>query len=308
MSLALLFPGQGSQHVGMGRELAAALPAARLVFQEADDILAAPLSRLMWEGPEEELTLTRNAQPAILVHSVAAHAVLKNQLGDASLAAGHSLGEFSAHVAAGTLSFPDALRAVRVRGELMFDAGLLRPGTMAAVLGLSEDAAREACASVTSGICVPANFNADGQVVISGDRPGVQEGMDLARSAGAKRVLELKVSGAFHSPLMVPAEEGLRAHLEGVSFSDPSFPVVSNVTAESVRSGKAACDLLIRQLTAPVLWSASVNTMRNAGTERFLELGPGVVLCGLNKRNARGVPCVSVGSPVAAAAWDGVPA
>jgi [acyl-carrier-protein] S-malonyltransferase len=308
VSLALLFPGQGSQHIGMGRKLADALPAARLVFQEADEILATALSRLMWEGPEEELTLTRNAQPAILVHSVATHTMLRDRLGETTIAAGHSLGEFSAHVAAGTLSFPDALRAVRVRGELMFDAGVRRPGTMAAVLGLSDDAAREACAAVTSGICVPANFNADGQVVISGDRKGVEEGMARARSAGAKRVLELKVSGAFHSPLMAPAEQGLRTHLEGISFSDPSFPVVSNVTAEPVGSGSSARDLLIRQLTAPVLWSASVNAMRRKGANRFLELGPGAVLCGLNKRNSRGAPCVSVGSPVDAAEWAGTPA
>jgi [acyl-carrier-protein] S-malonyltransferase len=305
MSLALLFPGQGSQHVGMGRDLAHALPAARLVFQEADDILSTALSRLMWEGPGEELTLTRNAQPAILVHSVAAHTVLRDRLGEATLAAGHSLGEFSAHVAAGTLSFPDALRAVRVRGELMFEAGVSRPGMMAAVLGLSDDAVREACAAVTAGICVPANFNADGQVVISGDRKGVEEGMARARSAGARRVLKLKVSGAFHSPLMAPAEEGLRAHLEGVSFSDPSFPVVSNVTSKPVESGGAACDLLVRQLTAPVLWSASVKAMLSEGAESFLELGPGAVLCGLNKRNAPGAQCVSVGSSVDTAAWYG---
>ena len=292
----------------MGRTLADELPAARLIFQEADEILGAALSRLMWEGPEEELTLTRNAQPAILVHSVAAHVVLRDRLGGAAMAAGHSLGEFSAHVAAGTLPFPDALRAVRLRGQLMFDAGARRLGTMAAVLGLSDDAAREACTVVTSGICVPASFNEDGQVVISGDRKGVEEGMARAREAGAKRVLELKVSGAFHSPLMAPAEEGLRAHLEGVSFSHPSFPVVSNVTAEPVRSGGEARDLLVRQLTAPVLWSASVAAMVREGADRFLELGPGTVLCGLNKRNARGAPCVSVGSSVDAAAWTGATA
>jgi [acyl-carrier-protein] S-malonyltransferase len=287
----------------MGRELAQALPEARRVFEEADDALGASLSRLMWEGPEEELTLTRNAQPAILVHSVAAHTVLRGRLGEAALAAGHSLGEFSAHVAARTLSFADALRAVRLRGELMFEAGIRRPGTMAAVLGLADDAVRAACASVTEGICVPANFNSEGQVVISGDEPGVAEGMARARAAGAKRALPLNVSGAFHSPLMEPAQHGLRAHLEEIRFSDPAFPVVSNVTAEPVRTGREARELLVRQLTAPVLWSASVATMLREGADRFLELGPGSVLCGLNKRNAKGAPCASAGSPADIEAW-----
>lgn len=292
----------------MGRELAQVLPAARQVFEQADEVLGTSLTRLMWEGPEDELTLTRNAQPAMLVHSMAAHAVLKDRLGDAAFAAGHSLGEFSAHVAAGTLSFPDALRAVRRRGELMFDAGASRAGTMAAVLGLSDEATRAACAAVTSGICVPANYNSEGQIVISGDRAGIEEGMAKAKEAGAKRVIELNVSGAFHSPLMAPAEEGLRALLEGVSFSDPVFPVVCNVTAEPVRSGSQARNLLVRQLTAPVLWSASIETMVRAGADRFLELGPGSVLCGLNKRNAKGAPCSSVGTPADAATWTGSPA
>jgi [acyl-carrier-protein] S-malonyltransferase len=287
----------------MGRELARALPAARALFDEADDVLGTALSRLMWEGPEEELTLTRNAQPAILVHSVAAHAALRDRLGEVAMAAGHSLGEFSAHVAAGTLRFADALRAVRLRGELMYEAGVKRPGTMAAVLGLSDDALRAACAAVTDGICVPANFNTEGQVVISGDRVGVEAGMERAREAGAKKVTELKVSGAFHSPLMEPAQEGLAAHLAGVPFADPVFPVVSNVTAAAVRSGGEARALLVRQLTAPVLWSASVAAMVAAGADRFLELGPGGVLCGLNKRNAKGAPCVSVGSPADVEKW-----
>jgi [acyl-carrier-protein] S-malonyltransferase len=176
---------------------------------------------------------------------------------------------------------------------------------MAAVLGLSDEAARAACAAVTSGICVPANFNSEGQIVISGDRAGVEEGMAKAKEAGAKRVIELKVSGAFHSPLMAPAEEGLRAHLAGVSFSDPAYPVVSNVTAQPVRSGAEARDLLVRQLTAPVLWSASVAAMTAAGADRFLELGPGNVLCGLNKRNAKGAACASAGTPADVAAWNG---
>lgn len=287
----------------MGRELALAHPAARRVFEQADAALGIALSRLMWEGPEEELTLTKNAQPAIFIHSYALLAVLGDRLGPVVIAAGHSLGEFSAHVAAGTLSFEDALRAVRLRGELMHQAGIERPGTMAAVLGLSDEQIRAACAEVSAGICVPANFNSDGQVVISGDRAGVAEGMEKGKAAGAKRALPLNVSGAFHSPLMEPAQRGLRAHLEGISFSDPAFPVVSNVTAQAVRSGADARELLVRQLTAPVLWSASVATMLRAGADRFAELGPGGVLCGLNKRNAKGAPCVSVPGPAEIEAW-----
>ncbi|MSR35432.1 MAG: [acyl-carrier-protein] S-malonyltransferase [Gemmatimonadetes bacterium] len=287
----------------MGRELADDHAAARRVFEQADAALGAPLSRLMWEGPEEELTLTRNAQPAILVHSYAVLVVLRDRLGEVALAAGHSLGEFSAHVAAGTLSFEDALRAVRLRGELMHKAGVERPGTMAAVLGLGEDAMRAACAAVTAGICVPANFNSDWQVAISGDEAGVAEGMARAKEAGAKRAVPLNVSGAFHSPLMEPAQQGLRAHLEGITFSDPAFPVVSNVTAEPVRSGAEARELLVRQLTAPVLWCASIATMLREGADRFLELGPGSVLCGLNKRNAKGAPCAFAGTPAEVEAW-----
>ena len=297
MSLALLFPGQGSQQVGMGRELAEAHEEARRLFEEADDVLGFALSRLMWEGPEDELTETRNAQPALLVHSVAMHAVARGRLGEPVLAAGHSLGEFSAYVAAGTLRFRDALEAVRLRGELMWSAGQERPGTMAAVLGLDDGGVREACGRVTAGVCVPANFNAEGQVVISGDLQGVAEGMALAKEAGAKRTLELKVSGAFHSPLMEPAARGLREKLEGVRFADPSVPVVSNVTAEPVESGEEARRLLVEQLTSPVLWSTSVATMLREGVDRFAELGPGGVLCGLNKRNARGVPCRSLATP-----------
>jgi [acyl-carrier-protein] S-malonyltransferase len=297
MSVALLFPGQGSQHVGMGSELASAFPEAREVFEEADEVLGLALSRLMWEGPEDELTETRNAQPAILTHSVAVHRVVRAVLGDAAFAAGHSLGEFSAHVAAGTLTFRDALALVRLRGELMFAAGLERPGTMAAVLGLADEAVARVCAEVESGTCVPANYNAEGQVVVGGDREGVAEGMDRARAAGARKVMELKVSGAFHSPLMEPAARGLRERLEAIALADPVFPVVSNVTALDVRQGLVARELLVQQLTAPVRWAASVTTMVREGASRFLELGPGSVLCGLNKRNARGIPCASWGRP-----------
>lgn len=297
MTLALLFPGQGSQHVGMGGALAEASPEARRLFEEADDVLGFALSRLMRDGPEDELTATENAQPALLVHAVATFHAARPRLAEPTMAAGHSLGEFSAYVAAGTLAFRDALEAVRLRGELMARSGRERPGTMAAVLGLDDGAVRDACGRVTAGVCVPANFNAEGQVVISGDREGVEEGMTLAKEAGAKRVLELNVSGAFHSPLMEPAANGLRDKLAGTPFRDPAMPVVSNVTAEPVRSGEEARRLLVEQLTSPVLWSSSVATMLREGADRFVELGPGKVLCGLNKRNARGVPCASVGSP-----------
>jgi len=297
VTLALLFPGQGSQVVGMGRALAEAYPVAAETFSEADDVLGFGLSRLMADGPEEELTATRNAQPALLAHSVAVHRVVAGALGPVAFAAGHSLGEFSAHVAAGTLSFEDALGAVRLRGELMYRTGVERPGTMAAILGLEDEALEEVCRGVCSGVCVPANFNAPGQVVVSGDAAGVEEAMSLARDAGAKRAVPLNVSGAFHSPLMEPAAQGLRERLDALAFHDPAFPVLSNVTAAPVTSGAEARDLLVEQLTSPVRWSASVAAMVEAGVDRFVELGPGAVLCGLNKRNAKGLACASLGEP-----------
>ncbi|MEQ9400020.1 MAG: ACP S-malonyltransferase [Longimicrobiales bacterium] len=297
MSLALLFPGQGSQDVGMGSALAEAHPVAADTFAEADEVLGFRLSALMADGPLDELTATKNAQPAILVHSVAVLRVVQDRLGPVALAAGHSLGEFSAHVAAGTLSFRDALEAVRLRGELMFAAGQERPGTMAAVLGLDDQALEDVCARVDAGVCVPANFNSAGQIVISGDVDGVAQAMTLASEAGAKRVVQLNVSGAFHSPLMEPAARGLRERLESLDFADPAYPVVSNVTAQPVTSGDEARTLLVDQLTSPVRWAGSVAAMVDAGVDRFLELGPGSVLCGLNRRNAKGVPCTSLGEP-----------
>jgi len=299
MSVALLFPGQGSQFVGMGRDLAEAFPEAAEVFQEADDLLGFGLSRLAWEGPEEELILTKNAQPALLVHSIAVYRVIGEELGPVAMAAGHSLGEFSAHVSAGTLSFGDALGAVRLRGELMFASGVERPGTMAALLGMEDMAAEEVCRAVREKgwICVPANFNSTGQIVISGEVAGIEEAMTLAKGAGAKRAVPLTVSGAFHSPLMAPAKAGLRDRLEKINFSDPRFPVVSNVTAEPVLRGGEARELLVEQLTAPVRWAASIQRMVGDGVERFFELGPGSVLCGLNRRNAKGLPCSSLGGP-----------
>lgn len=297
MTLALIFPGQGSQHVGMARALADAHPEAARVLAEANDILGFDLGGLMADGPEEELVATKNAQPALLAHSVAVLRAAGERIGPVGMAAGHSLGEFSAHVAAGTLSFADALRTVRLRGELMYEAGLERPGTMAAVLGLADDAIEDVCARVDAGVCQPANFNSDGQVVISGDVEGVEQGSALAAEAGAKRVVPLSVSGAFHSELMEPAARGLAEHLATVELRDPAYPVVSNVTAKPVTSGDQARQLLVRQVTAPVRWSSSVAGMVEAGVDRFLELGPGKVLCGLNRRNAKGLPCSSVGEP-----------
>ena len=282
----------------MGRDLAERFPAAREVFERADEALGIELSRVMWEGPEDDLTATHNAQPAILTHSAAVHAVLASELPSIDSAAGHSLGEFSAYVAAGTLSFEDAVRAVRQRGELMFRAGEERPGTMAAVIGLEDDALERVCreASDAGGDCVPANFNSPGQIVISGDEPAVQRAMELAKEAGARRALPLNVSGAFHSPLMEAAESGLRDHLADVRFTDPAHPVVANATAEPVTAGDEARRLLVQQLTSPVRWTASMRTMRERGVERFFELGPGTVLAGLMKRIDRGAQVTSLGT------------
>jgi [acyl-carrier-protein] S-malonyltransferase len=298
MSLALLFPGQGSQAVGMGRSLADAHPEAAETFQEADDILGFGLSELMWEGPEEELIETRNAQPALLTHSVAVVRVLGSTVDAASVAAGHSLGEFSAHVAAGTLSFADALQAVRLRGRLMFEAGEARPGTMAAILGLDDDTVREVCVRVSTdgSTVVPANLNSPGQVVISGDLDAVDRAMVAAGEAGARRTVPLNVSGAFHSPLMKPAREGLREGLDAVKFDRPRFPIISNVLAAPVTDGDRARELLIEQLTSPVRWAESVHAMVEQGVDRFLELGTGSVLTGLNRRNAKGVSTTPVGT------------
>lgn len=288
----------------MARALAEAEPAAAEVLRQADDVLGFPLSRLMAEGPEGELTATKNAQPALLTHSIAVLRVAAERLAPVEMAAGHSLGEFSAHVAAGTLAFEDALRAVRLRGELMFEAGLTRPGTMAAVLGLDDHTVEDVCTRVERGACVAANFNARGQIVISGDLAAVEEAMELARDAGAKKVVPLNVSGAFHSPLMEPAAEGLRTHLAEVSFHDPRYPVVANATAEPVTFGEIARELLVKQLTSPVRWAASVSRMVTNGSDRFLELGPGKVLTTLNRRNAKGVPSTALGEPADLEAWE----
>jgi [acyl-carrier-protein] S-malonyltransferase len=305
--VGLLFPGQGSQFVGMGRDLAEASAAARAVFEEADDLLGISLSRLCFEGPEEELTATVNAQPAILVHSIAVYRVVGERLGPVAIAAGHSLGEFSAYVAAGALSLAEGVQTVRRRGELMYGGGQERPGAMAAVLGLDDDVIERVCAEVSTDteVCVPANFNAPGQVVVSGDADAVDRAIAALREAGARRAVRLNVSGAFHSPLMRVAEVGLRAQLEGVAFAPPRFPVVSNVTAEAVSEVATARDLLVRQLTSPVRWTACMRTMLRSGVDRFIELGPGSVLSGLLRRIDREVASMAVGTAAQSRALEG---
>lgn len=295
--IGLLLPGQGSQAVGMGKELAERFPEARDTFAEADEALGFALSRLCWEGPDDELMLTRNAQPALLTHSAAVWRVLRKHGVDATVAAGHSLGEFSAYFAAGSLEFADAVRTVRRRGELMFEAGEARPGTMAAVLGMDDALVEGICADASGAgsVVVAANFNSPGQVVVSGDVDAVERASALLVSAGAKKVTALNVSGAFHSPLMSPAEEALQAHLEAVDFGAPAFPVVSNVTASPVSDPAEARLLLVRQLTSTVRWTDSVRTMLQMGVTRFLEVGPGKVLTGMLKRidraaEGRGTP------------------
>jgi [acyl-carrier-protein] S-malonyltransferase len=294
----LLFPGQGAQKVGMGKDLAGTFPAARETFEAIDAALGESLTRLMWEGPEERLQLTEHAQPAMLAHSAAVLAVAGDRL-EPVAAAGHSLGEYTAYVAAGALSVLEAAKLVRMRGELMRDAGERRPGAMAAVLGLASSAVEEACqaASDASEVAVAANLNAPDQTVISGDPAAVRRAGEACKAAGAKRVLPLKVSGAFHSPLMAPAASGLRAALAEAHFRDPRFPVVANASATAVRTAAEARRLLAEQLTSPVRWVECLQQLAALAPEaRFVELGPGTVLGGLLKRSLPGAQYTSLGT------------
>jgi len=297
--MTLLCPGQGAQRVGMGKDLAERFPRARETFEAIDEALGVPLSRLMWEGPNDELTRTHNAQPAILAHSVAVHAVVADRLTAVAVAAGHSLGEYSAYVMAGALTAAEGARLVRRRGELMAEAGAARPGSMAAVLGLDSAAVEAACAdaSIDQEVAVAANLNAPDQTVISGDPPAVERASAACKDRGAKRVLPLKVSGAFHSPLMAPAVSGLREALGAVSFQDPRFPVIANADAGPVRDAGRATEMLERQLTAPVRWVETMSAAaRLAPDATYLELGPGSVLTGLAKRILPAPETVSLGT------------
>jgi [acyl-carrier-protein] S-malonyltransferase len=301
MDVVLLFPGQGSQKPGMGRDLADAFPAAHDVFARADAALGVPITRLCFEGPEDELMLTHNAQPALLTHGAAVWAVARVTIGATVMAAaGHSLGEFSAYHAAESLGLEDALRIVRRRGELMLESGTKRPGAMAAILGETNRPIEDICAEATreTALVVPANYNSPGQVVISGEEPGVERAMALCKEAGAKRAMRLKVSGAFHSPLMESAVAGLADAFERASFDDPQFVVYANVNAEAVRRAARAKVLLLEQLSKPVRWIDEIMAITAQFPDAlYLEMGPGTVLSGLVKKIAPGVrtaPCGTV--------------
>jgi [acyl-carrier-protein] S-malonyltransferase len=303
MNVVLLFPGQGSQKPGMGKDLASAFPAAADVFRQADDALGESLSSLCFDGPAETLTLTHNAQPALLAHGAAVWAVTRGALGDAvRAAAGHSLGEFTAYHAAGALELADAIRLVRQRGSLMYESGLARPGTMAAILGDTsrtiDDICLEASQSPDGGLVVPANYNSPGQVVISGEEAGVERAMELAKQAGARRAIRLPVSGAFHSPLMRSAWQAFAQVLSHAAFRDPSLPVYANVNAEPVTTATDARRLLLEQLTAPVRWVQVIEALvRDFPGALFVEMGPGTVLAGLMKKIAPSAECMSCGTP-----------
>ncbi len=294
--LAFLFPGQGSQSVGMGRDLQEAFPIARETFQEADEALGFSLSRLCFEGPEDALKLTENTQPAILTVSVAAYRVLAVHGVQPAMAAGHSLGEYSAHVAAGTLSFADAVRAVRNRGRYMQQAVPAGAGAMAAVLGLPPAEVADVCAAVsaTSGIVQPANYNSPEQTVISGAAAAVEAAVALLKERGAKRTVMLPVSAPFHCPMMEPAERLLAADFASLGFSGPKIPVICNVDVRWVQDAATAQDTLIRQVTGAVRWVECEQALLAAGATHFVEVGPGRVLCGLLRQLDRAQTCLGV--------------
>ncbi|HEU5357923.1 MAG TPA: ACP S-malonyltransferase [Gemmatimonadales bacterium] len=295
----ILCPGQGAQKVGMGKDLAERFPAARDTFRAIDEALGVALSRIMWEGPEDELTRTHNAQPAILAHTAAVFAVVRSRLGAVEVALGHSLGEYSAYITAGALTPEAAAKLVRRRGELMFEAGTRRAGTMAAVLGLGADQVAAACAEASTGgeVAVAANLNEPTQTVISGDPAAVTRAGEGCKARGAKRVIGLKVSGAFHSPLMAPAVPGLRDALAAAGFREPRFPVVANASAGLVTTAADAVRLLAEQLTAPVRWvECQQAAARSAPGAAYVELGPGTVLTGLLKKIVPGAVSTPLGS------------
>ncbi len=311
MTRAFIFPGQGSQAVGMGKALAEAFPQGRAVFDEVDAALSQKLSTVMWEGPTEELTLTSNAQPALMAVSMAVMRVLEAEAGlelrrDAAFVAGHSLGEYSALAAAGSLKLDDTARLLRIRGDAMQNATPVGVGAMAALLGLEVEVAAEVAREAAQGeVCDVANDNGSGQVVVSGNKSAVERAIALAQSRGAKRAILLPVSAPFHCALMQPAAEAMRAALGTVGIAAPIVPVVANVEAAPVTTPEAIRDSLVRQVTGTVRWRESVAFMAGEGVDAFHEVGAGKVLTGLVKRIAAGAGATAIGTPEDVATFKG---
>lgn len=294
--IAFIFPGQASQYVGMMQDLYDRYDTARSLLNRADEILGYDLKQICFNGPEEDLKQTNITQPAIFVHSVIVYELIKDRMPVHGVA-GHSLGEYSALVAAGALNFENGLELVKVRSRLMHEAGMKRPGGMGALIGLSPEQVKELCDSLSGeGILQPANFNSPGQIAISGETDTVQKGLEKAREMGAKKAVELVVSGAFHSPLMSDAQEGLANAIRATAIGDAAIPLYSNVTAEPVQSAEDIQNRLLEQLTHPVLWQNIIEQMIQDGFSSFYEVGPGKVLKGLLKRIDRSVPCTEIGT------------
>ena len=297
MKIAFVFPGQGSQFVGMGKDFYDHMPTARKLLDEANEILGCDLTSICFNGPEETLKLTENTQPALLVHSTMALKILRGNGIDSVLAAGHSLGEFSALVSAGALQFKDAVRLVRLRGQFMQEAVPVGVGSMAAIIGLEIDTLQQLCDQISEDSCIvqPANLNSPVQIVIAGHKEAVEQVSEKALKAGAKKAVLLPVSAPFHSALMKPAEIKLQKELEQTEFYDLSYPVITNIEAKPITKGSDARSSLVKQVCSPVRWSETMQVLVDQGIETVIELGAGKVLSGLIKRFNRGIKCYQVG-------------
>ncbi|MCK4632094.1 MAG: ACP S-malonyltransferase [candidate division Zixibacteria bacterium] len=290
----LFFPGQASQYVGMGKDLFDSSEAVRQLYKLASEEIGADIAALSFEGPAEELKRTRFTQPAILLHSLAVLTILGDRLPKFDFAAGHSLGEYAAVAVTGAMSFEDAIKAVVRRASLMEEACQNNPGTMAAMIGLNQQQIEDVCSKATKGLVIPANYNSRTQVAVSGDLPGVDEAIVLAKEAGAKRAMKLEVGGAFHSPLMESAGDALGEYLDSIVINDPATPVVANVTGEKVLSGDEIRALLKTQVTAPVKWAQTMEYLVQNGVSHIIEIGPGKVLSGLAKRDMKPESLISL--------------